>query len=119
MLKSKLILVISTLLLITQSIAASEQKVKCEIESNNVVMFKGQCLYLSEHGGAFTLSALDKNKPLYDDITAVSIVMIKKNVTEVRGLTTQGINSRWGNAKRSQKNKACWVGSDFKICARR
>lgn len=27
------------------------------------------------------------------------------------------MNSRWGEAKRSSQDKACWVGGDFKVCA--
>ena len=116
--KSLLLLVLTSLLLITQMTVAAEKKAECEITSNNKVVFKGKCLFFPEHGGTFSLSALDNNKPLFDDILIVSVAMTQKNVAEVRGLTTSGINSRWGEAKRSVKDKACWKGSDFIICAR-
>ncbi|WP_017295364.1 hypothetical protein [Geminocystis herdmanii] len=45
------------------------------------------------------------------------MAIIKSGVAEVRGLTTAGINSRWGEARRSKSDKACWVGDDFTICA--
>jgi hypothetical protein len=32
-------------------------------------------------------------------------------------LTDEGINSRWGRAIRSRRDRACWVGEDFTICA--
>ena len=47
----------------------------------------------------------------------VSVDIIEKGVAEVRGLTKDGINSRWGSAKRDLKDKACWKGDDFKVCA--
>ena len=41
---------------------------------------------------------------------------MQPGVAEVYGITTSGINSRWGPARRSSKDKACWVGTDFSIC---
>lgn len=118
MMKKYVLIVFAFLLLITQMSVAAEKKTECEITSSNKVVFKGKCLFLLEHGGTFSLSALDKNKPLFDDILVVSVSILKKDTAEVRGLTSSGINSRWGEAVRSKKNKACWMGSDFKICAR-
>jgi len=36
---------------------------------------------------------------------------------EVRGLTADGVSSRWGAATRSPADKASWNGQDFEICA--
>jgi hypothetical protein len=47
----------------------------------------------------------------------ISVSVVRPGVAEVRGLTKRGINSRWGEARRSKSNRACWVGEDFKICA--
>lgn len=116
--KKYFLLTISALLLTAQLAVASEKQVKCEISSNHKMVFKGTCLFLSEPHGTFSLSNSDKSKPLYDNISLLTVAMIKKNLAEVRGLTTDGINSRWGSAKRSIKDRACWVGTDFKICAR-
>jgi len=48
----------------------------------------------------------------------VNVYILEKGHAQVRGLTTDGINSMWGNAKRSTQDRSCWVGSDFKICAK-
>ena len=96
---------------------AADKTVKCEIESNAVRVFNGKCKFMPEAGGSFSLSNFSE-KPLFDEITIVSVTIIEKGIAEVRGLTTRGNNSRWGEAKRSSKDQACWVGADFKICAR-
>ncbi|TAK59674.1 hypothetical protein [Methylobacter sp.] len=70
-----------------------------------------------EKGGSFSLRNADKSKTILEGITDVSVYIIEKDIADVRGVTTDGINSRWGEAKRSTKDKACWIGSDFKICA--
>jgi hypothetical protein len=46
----------------------------------------------------------------------VSVALLR-GMAEVRGLTVDGINSRWGSARRNVNNPACWDGADFQICA--
>jgi len=96
---------------------AADKTVKCEIESGTMKVFNGKCKFMSEAGGSFSLSNFSE-KPLFDEVEIVSVTIIEKGLAEVRGLTTRGNNSRWGEAKRSSKDPACWVGADFKICAR-
>lgn len=90
----------------------------CTIESNGQTEFHGNCDFQAERGGSFSIAQFDPNRPLYSSILFVSVSIVSRGVAEVRGLTTDGINSRWGEARRSQNDRACWVGSDFKICAR-
>ncbi len=90
----------------------------CTIESNGVVEFHGYCEFESERGGSFSIADYDPNKPLFGTIMSVSLYVVGQGVGDVRGLTRDGINSRWGEAQRSQRDPACWIGSDFKICAR-
>ncbi|HEX9050384.1 MAG TPA: hypothetical protein VF841_07640 [Anaeromyxobacter sp.] len=80
----------------------------------------GPCRFLPDgKGGSFSLSALDGQSPLFEDILVLSVDVVAPGKAEVRGLTSEGINSRWGEARRSKKDPACWTGSDFEICARR
>jgi hypothetical protein len=110
------------LLMMASQAVAADRVVKCQIDSANdkgktVVAYRGKCLFSTEKGGAFSLShPSSKNKPLYGSILVVSVA-IEGGAAEVRGLTKDGINSRWGIAKRSSKDKACWAGDDFKVCA--
>ncbi len=66
--------------------------------------------------GSFAVSLSDE-KPIIDKITMISVTIVGKGQAEVRGLTTDGINSRWGPAERSETDPACWTGTDFEVCA--
>jgi hypothetical protein len=115
----KFLMTVLTLVLLASfsSIASADRIVKCQIDSGNETIYKGKCLFIPDTKGSFGLAHPQKNKPLTDVITMVSVTIIEKSIAEVRGLTSDGINSRWGEAKRSAKDKACWVGEDFKVCA--
>ena len=99
------------------SALAGGKTAKCEITSGNETVSHGKCQFQPEGDGSFSLSLADE-KPLYGEIVMVSAYIVESGVAEVRGLTTSGINSRWGQARRSARDKACWVGEDFRICAR-
>ena len=111
-------------LLLSLACAASafgETKVRvvdCRIESAGKVEVSGKCRFIPDDGGTFTLENTDQNKPLYGEILTVTVAIVSPGRAEVRGLTKAGINSRWGEATRSARDRACWEGSDFKICAR-
>ncbi len=108
---------VALLFVLVQNSPAAGKTVTCEIYSGGTVAFKGKCQYLPEAGGSFSLSNF-KEKPLFEGVEIVSVTIVEKGVAEVRGLTSNGNNSRWGEATRSPTDKACWVGADFKICAR-
>lgn len=102
-----------------QSLAQGGGKIAdCRIESAGKVDFNGKCRFTPDGAsGSFSLSR-DGQGALYGTILAVTVVVVSPGVAEVRGLTRDGINSRWGEAKRSAQEPACWLGSDFKVCAR-
>ena len=113
----KIIVTTALLLSFHQSIAAG-RIVKCQIDNGGEVTYKGECLFLPENKGSFSLVNPNTfDKQLFSGIIAVSVSIIEKNQAEVRGLTVNGNNSRWGEAIRSEEDTACWVGSDFRICA--
>lgn len=95
---------------------AADKLVKCQIGPDNHPDYKGMCSFYSEPG-EFALSNPNKNKPLYGKIQMVSVDITEEGIAEVSGLTSRGNNSRWGEAKRSSQDKACWLGEDFKVCA--
>lgn len=103
--------------LVSPSISAAIKVVKCTVENNTSLAFHGNCFFTREKGGSFSLKNADNAKTILEDITDVSVDIIEKDIAEVRGLTIDGINSRWGEAERSTSDKACWIGADFKICA--
>jgi hypothetical protein len=106
------IALLATLLLLGNQSMAADRIVKCQIDTR----YKGTCVFIPDGGGSFSLSNPDKSKALLDSIAIVSVSIIEKGIADVRGLTTDGINSRWGTAKRSSKDGACWDGADFRVC---
>lgn len=93
--------------------------VDCRVESDGKVQVSGKCRFIPDEGGSFTLEHADpKRTVFFGEIMSVTVSVVSAGVAEVRGLTRQGVNSRWGEARRMTNDRACWQGSDFKICAR-
>lgn len=79
------------------------------------IQFSGNCIFEQFDGnGSFSI---ESPSGLIVGNSLISVSIIQPGIAEVRGLTTNGINSRWGEARRSDLDTACWVGSDFTICA--
>jgi hypothetical protein len=117
------ILLTTSLLLSSHSLLAKDRTVKCQIDSNNEIgkletLYKGSCSFVPEaKNGSFSLGNAKKSKPLTETIYSVNVSINEKGAAEVFGAVVGGNNSRWGEAKRSKKDKACWEGVDFKVCA--
>ena len=98
--------------------------VQCEITSmpDEKRVFKGRCVFQPEGAGSFALSSVSDNEPLWGNIAVVNVMIVQKDVAEVSALVLDkpggGHTSRWGEARRSAQDKSCWVGVDFKVCAR-
>jgi hypothetical protein len=115
----RLVLLMAAAIVLASSPAAARSKpASCEIVSEGRVQFRGRCLFTLERGGSFSLGPLRRRGQLYGSILSVSVAVVGRGVAEVRGLTTGGINSRWGRAVRSKRDRACWVGRGFRVCAR-
>ena len=112
----------ASLLALTAADAVAQGKsrlVDCRVESEGKVQVSGKCRFTPDAGGSFTIEHADpKRATFFGEITSITVSVIAPGVAEVRGLTRQGVNSRWGEARRSTQDRACWQGSDFKICAR-
>jgi hypothetical protein len=97
-------------------LTAEAKDARCIIKRNDSVAYSGACHFHLEQGGSFSIRRHD-GKPILPSITDISVSIVSTGVAEVRGLTTNGNNSRWGRAVRSKTDPACWMGSDFEICA--
>ena len=93
---------------------AAPRNARCVIASAESPTWRGACRFLAEGGGSFSISP--PRGDFGDSIGVISVTIIRPGVAEVRGLTEDGINSRWGEARRSTRDRACWVGEDFSIC---
>ncbi|WP_026222879.1 hypothetical protein [Methylocystis rosea] len=87
---------------------------RCVVNGAGAAPYNGKCEFSPETGGSFSITPVGKSA--FDGATVISVSVTLPGVAEVRGLTRDGINSRWGEAKRSKEDPACWIGSDFKIC---
>lgn len=95
------------------------REVHCTIRQGGETLLDAGCEFRSEGGkGSFSLAARGGKGELFDGMLIVSVSVVSPGVAEVRGLTAAGLNSRWGEARRSPKDRACWKGSDFEVCAR-
>ena len=83
--------------------------------------YRGPCYFLADETGGFSLE-----RPDGEAFGGAVVVNVAKTglapdtamgAADVRGLTRDGINSRWGAAARSEFDPACWGGTDFEVCA--
>ncbi len=108
--------VVSLLVLAQAQTPIQASEAFCVIEgAYDEIQFQGNCIF-KQYGGNGSFS-LESSDGLIAGRSSISVSIIEPGIAEVRGLTTDGINSRWGTAKRSKSDLACWVGSDFSICA--
>ena len=87
----------------------------CRVKSSGNPAYNGPCDFKKEGGnGSFSVTPIGASA--IGGATSVSVNITAPSEAEVRGLTAEGVNSRWGEAKRSTTDKACWTGSDFEVC---
>jgi hypothetical protein len=96
------------------SAGASEPTVRCVLGNGKTEVFDGKCIFIRDNDGSFAV--MTPNNDYIMGASSISVRITKPGHAEVRGLTAYGINSRWGPARRSEKDKACWLGDDFSIC---
>jgi hypothetical protein len=101
------------------STAADAQRprpARCVIASDGQPTYRGPCMFTAERGGTFHV-APGRGREFPGGQTGISVEIVEPGVAEVYGLTPTGPASRWGTAVRSRRDRACWDGSDFSICA--
>lgn len=94
---------------------AKSRMARCAIASAGQKPFSGPCRFTPEAKGSFSVAPVGR-KSFSPDVTSISVYLTEPNVAEVSGLTGAGINSRWGTARRSRRDRACWAGADFSVC---
>ncbi|WP_375397413.1 hypothetical protein [uncultured Sphingomonas sp.] len=112
--KAILTAVVATVAL-SLSAPASAKVARCVIRTADA-SYKGPCSYSAGKGGTFTLKPM-RGRFLISGIMMITVYVDPDGEGQVSGLTGAGANSRWGDAKRSRRDGACWVGADFSVCA--
>jgi hypothetical protein len=95
---------------------AKPRAAMCAIKTSGNAAYRGPCTFNAEAGGSFSIAPRGKRR--FPGVTSISLHVVEPGLGEVRGLTRDGINSRWGEARRSRRDRACWQGSDFEVCVR-
>jgi len=94
----------------------SARDAKCLIETPEET-FHDTCDFKAGPKGSFSLTSSPSVGHFLSSASIVSVSIYGPGKADVRGLTRDGINSRWGEANRSVQDGACWRGADFRICA--
>ena len=94
---------------------ASARTARCVVTSADGPTYSGPCGFIPDKGGSFGIEPLGR-RHFPSDATSLTVWIVEPGLAEVRGLTPGGINSRWGEARRSKRDRACWDGSGFRIC---
>ncbi|MDG9949788.1 hypothetical protein N7574_10680 [Acinetobacter ursingii] len=93
---------------------AKAKQAICQIEEGGRALYKGKCSFEPQGGGSFYISHPDFIKKV--EVEGLMLVVEAKNKAVVQATKIGGGGSMWGDAVRSQAQKACWLGHDFKIC---
>ncbi|HEX4738988.1 MAG TPA: hypothetical protein VH331_15660 [Allosphingosinicella sp.] len=91
---------------------------RCLVASAGEKSYSGPCRFLPEAKGSFSIAPVGR-RVFSGEVTDISVSLTGPGAAEVSGLTTSGVNSRWGSARRSRRDPACWEGSDFRVCVYR
>ena len=111
-----MILASLALLVLPASLAeAKPRDAKCLIKTAGAGDYRGPCRFSPEEKGSFSVEPLGR-RSFQNGVTSIGVWIVSPGLAEVRGLTRDGTNSRWGEARRSKRDRACWAGSDFSIC---
>jgi hypothetical protein len=89
---------------------------RCVVASDGQPTYRGPCIFTAERGGTFHV-APPMGREFPGGQTGISVEIVEPGVAEVYGLTPTGPASRWGTAVRSRRDRACWNGPDFSVCA--
>jgi len=112
----KLAIAAAVLPAVALAAAPAQAKIaRCVIDSEGT-SYNGPCQYNVARGGTFTVTPIH-GRSFGQGVVSVTVYMTQRGVADVRGLTRDGINSRWGRAVRSRRDSACWLGEDFSVCA--
>jgi hypothetical protein len=112
--KTLLLATAAALLLPVAAASARARTARCDIATEEAP-YRGPCRFAAEGGGSFSLTPIGR-RGFMGDVTTISVAVVGRGEAEISGLTTSGVNSRWGHARRSRRDRACWVGRDFTVC---
>src|SRR5688572_27968184 len=93
---------------------AKPRPARCVVTAAGASAWRGPCRFDARAGGSFTITP--QRGRFAEGTTSITLDIVRPGAAEVRGMTALGINSRWGPARRSPRDRACWIGADFSLC---
>lgn len=100
---------------LSMSNAYAAKDATCQIDEGGRTLYKGKCQFEPQGGGSFYISHPNITKKI--SVEGIMVLIESKDQAVVQATKLGGGGLMWGEATRSQKQKACWLGRDFKICA--
>jgi hypothetical protein len=94
--------------------AAARAGVHCVVDSGGETVHDGPCTRRVDPEA--TVLSLP-SEASFNGANPLTIASVGDGRFDVRGLTSDGTNSRWGDAAVSPSDADCWVGTGFQICA--
>ena len=113
--KSAVFILACGVLMSSAWVGAAPKAAVCQIEEGGRQLYKGKCQFEAQGGGSVYISHPSFVRSV--GVEGLMVVVERKNQAVVQATRIGGGGSMWGEATRSQAQKACWLGSDFKICA--
>ncbi len=99
------------------SVTAEARDARCRIYEGNRLSIDKICDFQPEgRNGSFSITGRGGRGEIMPGISFITISVIAPGIAEVRGLTRGGINSRWGEFRRSRRDRACWTDARTRIC---
>ena len=94
---------------------ASAKVARCAIKAR-VGQLNGPCTVTARRGGSFTIEPV-RQRYLVGKFMSINVNVDRRGIGTVRAVSGRGYTARWGRAVRSKRDRACWIGQDFSVCA--
>jgi hypothetical protein len=101
--------------LVILSSAAEAKPAKCDITSDGVGRYVGECDFVAKKGGSFSISLPpEADQEVYTKFIYINIVAPGRG--RIGGAGGMGRESDWGTVQRDAKKPACWFGEWGRVC---
>ena len=95
---------------------AQGRAARCVVTLQGSPTYRGPCRFLPEGRGDFVITP-PRSRLFPNDATGIGVYLIRPGLADVAMLTPTGPSTLWGRATRSRRDRACWVGANFSVCA--
>ena len=107
----------ATLLAAATPAAPPSRTARCDIWARNAIQYTGPCNLRPEGGGSFSLTFPHNEEA--ESLEQYHVMRIRVHVLRLghARVSVNGPDPDWGRAVRSRRNRACWEGDYWHVCA--